>query len=185
MNEENAQANRSLLGRCPVCQTTMPPGAADEILGLAAHLASAHTKKQLAEQVMWMLLSVERFERALYRQVGSDEPSRRRAPNTIPTLTKAGLLKPGSVIRMLPQYLPLRAKSTDAKFNARVGDDESRVVWEPDQRVLTITELTKLLREQGARGIPAGSINGALYWGLPQWEGFSLSDLAEMYRERD
>ena len=112
------------------------------------------------------------------------QQKRQRRELTRSVLFKEGLIKPGTVITVLPSSLQSTEMPIDteaAKCRAKFAEDVTNVIWENDEMTYSLSKLCGHMKDKYGFPFPSPA-NGYLYW-CREGENINLSALAEQYRE--
>lgn len=106
-----------------------------------------------------------------------------RGEKTIATLIRTGRAQAGDALIFDRRRLPDGTTDLSSKqFHARFGRDlaaAKNVVWDDDDQPYALSRLTAELRDNHGVPLPAGGLNGYLYWCLASDTDTSLFELAE------
>ena len=112
------------------------------------------------------------------------QQTRQRREDTRLVLIRAGLIKPGTVLTLLPSYSGADPFDPgDRKHRAKFADDihaRNNVVWEEDGKLYSLSGLCVHMRDNYGFRFPS-AINGYEYWSL-EVSDEDLWTLAERYR---
>ena len=111
------------------------------------------------------------------------QQTRERKELTRSVLFRAGLIKPGTIITLLPQSLspgenPIDPEAPECR--AKFAEDVINVIWEKDKKSYSLSGLCRHMRDEFGFPFPSPA-NGYLYWSL-EGSNEDLSSLANRYR---
>ena len=111
------------------------------------------------------------------------QQTRQRKELTRSVLFRAGLIKPGTIITLLPSFLPPGDDPIDPtapECRATFAEDVINVIWQKDGKTYSLSGLCKHMSEDYGFPFPSPA-NGYLYWSR-EGDDEDLSSLAERYR---
>ena len=114
-------------------------------------------------------------------RVAQQKRQRRELTRTV--LLREGLIKPGTVITLLPSFLQSEGQPIDPEApecRAKFAEDLTNVVWEKDGKTYSLSKLCAHMKDECGFPFPSPA-NGYLYWSL-EGDDVDLATLAERYR---